>query len=116
MSSDIYGIVDCNNFYVSCERVFDPTLRNRPTAVLSNNDGCVIARSNELKAMGVPMGAPLFEWKDRFIENNVAVRSANFTLYQDMSERVFRSLHEFCQEIEIYSIDEAFLRIPITSP
>ena len=110
-SNDIYAIVDCNNFYVSCERVFDPSLKDIPVGVLSNNDGCVIARSNELKAMGVPMGAPLFEWKDRFIANKVVVKSANFALYQDMSERVFRSLQEFCQEIEIYSIDEAFLRI-----
>jgi DNA polymerase V len=110
---DIYAIVDCNNFYVSCERVFDPSLRDIPVGVLSNNDGCVIARSNELKALGVPMGAPLFEWKDKFIEYGVVVKSANFALYQDMSERVFRSLREFCEEIEIYSIDEAFLRINI---
>jgi DNA polymerase V len=108
--TDMYAIADCNNFYVSCERVFDPYLNNKPVAILSNNDGCVIARSNELKQLGVPMGAPLFEWKDIFEKNKVQLRSANFTLYQDMSQRIYNCLQEFCEQIEVYSIDEAFLR------
>jgi len=108
--TDMYAIADCNNFYVSCERVFDPKLNNRPVAILSNNDGCVIARSNELKQLGVPMGAPVFEWKDIFEQNNVQLRSANFPLYQDMSQRIYNCLQEFCEQIEVYSIDEAFMR------
>lgn len=113
MYRDIYALVDCNNFYVSCERVFDPKLNHRPVAILSNNDGCVIARSNELKELGVPMGTPAFKWKDVFEQNNVELRSANFSLYQDMSGRIYDCLQEFCEQIEVYSIDEAFLRLSL---
>lgn len=109
---DTYALVDCNNFFVSCERVFDPYLQRLPTAVLSNNDGCVVARSNEVKALGVPMGAPVFKWKDLIKQHNIQLRSANFSLYADMSRRVMLSLAEFCDQIEVYSIDEAFLRLP----
>ncbi|MCP9765175.1 Y-family DNA polymerase [Lacihabitans soyangensis] len=105
----MYGLVDCNNFYASCERVFNPALNNKPLVVLSNNDGCVIARSNEAKAMGIPMGAPAFEFEELFVKHDVKVFSANFALYGDMSSRVMDLLKGYCPEIEIYSIDEAFL-------
>jgi DNA polymerase V len=104
-----YALVDCNNFYASCERIFVPSLETRPVAVLSNNDGCVVARSIEVKALGIPMGAPLHEYQDVMEENNVAVFSSNYTLYGDMSGRVMRSLQEFTPDVEVYSIDEAFL-------
>jgi DNA polymerase V len=103
------ALVDCNNFYVSCERVFQPELRGRPVVVLSNNDGCVIARSNEAKALGIPMGAPWHLHKARFAQAGVIVRSSNYTLYGDMSSRVMRVLSRFTPDLEIYSIDEAFL-------
>lgn len=106
----MYALVDCNNFYASCERVFRPELNGKPIVVLSNNDGCVIARSNEAKALGVPMGAPAFKHKDIFIKNNIQVFSSNYALYGDMSKRVMNTLMKFCPEIEIYSIDEAFLK------
>jgi DNA polymerase V len=105
----MYGLVDCNNFYASCERVFNPALNNKPIVVLSNNDGCVIARSNEAKAVGIPMGAPAFEFEGLFLKHDVKVFSANFALYGDMSSRVMDLLKGYCPEIEIYSIDEAFL-------
>ncbi|CAN1508192.1 DinP Nucleotidyltransferase/DNA polymerase involved in DNA repair [Spirosomataceae bacterium] len=105
----MYGLVDCNNFYASCERVFNPALNNKPIVVLSNNDGCVIARSNEAKAVGIPMGAPAFEFEELFFKHDVKVFSANFALYGDMSCRVMDLLKAYCPEIEIYSIDEAFL-------
>src|SRR5690554_1299895 len=105
----MYALVDCNNFYASCERVFKPQLRNVPIVVLSNNDGCVIARSNEAKALGIPMGAPAFEYKKLFEQNNVHVFSSNYALYGDMSSRVMNMLADFTPDIEIYSIDEAFL-------
>jgi DNA polymerase V len=105
----MYGLVDCNNFYASCERVFNPALNNKPIVVLSNNDGCVIARSNEAKAVGIPMGAPAFEFEEVFQKHQVQVFSANFALYGDMSSRVMDILRTYCPEIEIYSIDEAFL-------
>ncbi len=105
----MYALVDCNNFYASCERVFNPALNNKPVVVLSNNDGCVIARSNEAKALGIPMGAPAFEYKKLFEQNNVNVFSSNYALYGDMSSRVMNMLAEFTPDIEIYSIDEAFL-------
>ncbi|MGB9912969.1 MAG: hypothetical protein ACPLRO_06330, partial [Candidatus Kapaibacteriota bacterium] len=82
------ALVDCNNFYVSCERVFNPKLENRPVVVLSNNDGCIVARSEEAKALGIPMGAPLFKYKDFLEKHNVIALSSNYTLYGDMSERV----------------------------
>ena len=103
------ALVDCNNFYVPCERVFQPELRGRPVVVLSNNDGCVIARSNEAKALGIAMGAPWHLHKDRFSAAGVIVRSSNYTLYGDMSARVMSVLSRFTPDLEIYSIDEAFL-------
>ncbi|MCX7908468.1 MAG: Y-family DNA polymerase [Ignavibacteria bacterium] len=103
------ALVDCNNFYVSCERVFNPKLENRPVVVLSNNDGCIVARSEEAKALGIPMGAPLFQYKEFLDKNNVIALSSNYTLYGDMSERVMNTLAQFTPSIEIYSIDEAFL-------
>ncbi|HIP48726.1 MAG TPA: Y-family DNA polymerase [Lutibacter sp.] len=106
----MYALVDCNNFFASCERVFRPNLNGKPVVVLSNNDGCVIARSNEAKALGIPMGAPAFKYKSLFNKNQVHVFSTNFVLYGDMSMRVMSLLAEFAPEIEIYSIDEAFLR------
>ena len=107
-----YALVDCENFYVSCERVFDPALRDVPVAVLSNNDGCIIARSEELKQAGVPMGAPLFKWKEELGELGTEVLSSNYTLYGDMSRRVHSILEEDALELERYSIDEAFLTLP----
>jgi len=100
----MYTLVDCNNFYVSCERVFDPTLRNIPVVVLSNNDGCVIARSNEAKALGVPMGTPAFE-----LPSTIKTLSSNFPLYADMSRRIQEILTDEGHAIEVYSIDECFL-------
>ncbi len=106
----MFALVDCNNFYASCERVFNPALNNRPVVVLSNNDGCVIARSNEAKALGIPMGAPAFEFKKTFEQHHIHVFSSNYALYGDMSSRVMNILSTFTPEIEIYSIDEAFLK------
>jgi len=106
----MFALVDCNNFYASCERVFRPELRGIPIVVLSNNDGCVIARSNEAKACGIPMGAAAYQFEKTFIENNIQVFSSNFALYGDMSARVMSLLTSFAPEIEVYSIDEAFLK------
>lgn len=103
------ALVDCNNFYASCERLFQPRLRQRPVVVLSNNDGCVVARSNEAKALGIPLGAPWHLIKDEFAKAGLVVRSSNYTLYGDISARVMRVLGGFSPELEIYSIDEAFL-------
>lgn len=105
----MYALLDCNNFYVSCERVFDPGLRNVPVMVLSNNDGCVIARSNEVRALGIKMGQPFFEVKDLCRRHKIRVFSSNYSLYGDMSRRVMSILEEAWPEVEIYSIDEAFL-------
>lgn len=105
----MFGLCDCNNFYASCERVFNPMLNNRPVVVLSNNDGCVIARSNEVKKLGIKMGTPFFQIKDEIKKHNIAVFSSNYTLYGDMSNRVMSLLGSFVPEIEVYSIDEAFL-------
>ncbi len=107
----MFALVDCNNFYASCERVFRPDLNGKPIVVLSNNDGCVIARSNEAKKVGIPMGAPAFQFKNIFEQNNVQVFSANFALYGDMSKRIMTILLEFSPDIEIYSIDEAFINL-----
>ena len=107
----MYGLVDCNNFYVSCERVFNPLLRCKPVVVLSNNDGCIIARSNEAKALGIPMGAPLHLYKTLIKQNKIFTYSSNYTLYGDMSSRVMSVLNYFIPNIEIYSIDEAFLNL-----
>ena len=105
----ILALVDCNSFYASCEKVFVPALANRPVVVLSNNDGCVIARSAEAKAAGIPMGKPAFECRELFKRHNVAVFSSNYTLYGDLSARVMKTLARFTPSLEVYSIDEAFL-------
>ena len=109
----IFALVDCNNFYVSCERVFDPYLAKKPIIVLSNNDGCVISRSNEAKSLGVPMGAPFYKYREIIEKNNIEVYSSNYQFYGDMSQRVMKSLGMIIpkQDIEIYSIDEAFIRL-----
>ena len=103
------ALVDCNSFYVSCERLFNPKIRRKPVVVLSNNDGCIISRSNEAKALGIKMGEPYFKAKDIIIKNKVGVFSSNYSLYGDLSRRVMRTLKRFNSDIEIYSIDEAFL-------
>lgn len=105
------ALVDCNNFYASCERLFDPKLRGKPIVVLSNNDGCVIARSNEAKALGIAMGEPWHLVKARHAKNGVIVRSSNYTLYGDISGRVVTVLRQFAPDLEVYSIDEAFLSL-----
>jgi DNA polymerase V len=105
----MYALVDCNNFYASCERVFQPKFNGKPVAILSNNDGCVISRSNEAKAVGIPMGAPAFQIKELVKEKNVQVFSSNYALYGDLSNRVMAILGQFTPNLEIYSIDEAFL-------
>lgn len=107
----MFALADCNNFYASCQRVFEPHLIGKPVVILSNNDGCVIARSNEAKALGIPMGAPAFEYKKLFEEHHVFVYSSNYALYGDMSSRVMNTLSTFSPEIEVYSIDEAFLKL-----
>jgi DNA polymerase V len=104
----MYALVDCNNFYVSCERVFNPALKG-PVVVLSNNDGCVVARSQEAKQLGIPMGAPYFQYKDLLSRHCAAVFSSNYTLYGDMSRRVMQTLKTVTPDIQVYSIDEAFL-------
>ncbi len=103
------ALVDCNNFYASCERVFNPSLEGKPVVVLSNNDGCVIARSEEAKTIGIEMGAPAFMMQEMLAQNKVHVYSSNYTLYGDLSERVHKLLETFTPLIENYSIDEAFL-------
>lgn len=105
----MYALVDCNNFYASCERAFNPDLRNKPIAILSNNDGCVISRSDEAKALKLPMGAPIFKWEGFCKANNIKVLSSNYPLYGDMSSRVMTILEQFTPDVEVYSIDEAFL-------
>jgi DNA polymerase V len=107
----MFALADCNNFYASCERVFNPSLNGRPVVVLSNNDGCIIARSNEAKALGIKMGAPAFKIAASLQANQVVVFSSNYALYGDMSRRVMSALGQFTPEIEIYSIDEAFLNL-----
>ena len=107
----MFALVDCNNFYASCERVFNPKLDKKPIVILSNNDGCVISRSNEAKALGIPMGAPAFKYDPLFKRNKVHVFSSNFPLYGDMSSRVMNILSSYTPNIEIYSIDEAFLEL-----
>lgn len=107
----MFGLMDCNNFYASCERVFNPSLNGKPVVVLSNNDGCVIARSNEAKALGIPMGAPAYQIREIVDEHGVAVFSSNYTLYGDMSSRVMSILSSLVPEIEVYSIDEAFANL-----
>ena len=105
------GLVDCNSFYASCERVFNPKLIGKPIVVLSNNDGMIVARSQEAKDAGIGMGEPLFKIKDKIIKHGVAVFSSNYALYGDMSQRVMTILEKFSPDVEIYSIDEAFLNL-----
>lgn len=107
-----YLLVDCNNFYVSCERLFRPDLEGRAVVALSNNDGCVIARSQEAKDLGIAMGAPFFEIKNLCLHRNVFVCSSNYQLYGSLSQRVMNALASFVPDIQMYSIDEAFLRLP----
>ena len=104
-----FALVDCNNFYASCERIFNPKLIGRPIVVLSNNDGCIITRSTEAKALGIKMGEPYFKAKKIIQKNNVKVFSSNYALYGDISQRVMETLSSFSPDVEIYSIDEAFL-------
>lgn len=106
---DIFALVDCNNFYASCERLFQPSIRKRPVIVLSNNDGCVIARSEEAKMLGIGMGKPVFEYQRLLLEKEVVIFSTNYTLYGDLSRRVMEVLSSMVPAVEIYSIDEAFL-------
>ena len=106
----MFALIDCNNFYASCERVFQPHLNGKPVVILSNNDGCVIARSNEAKSLGIPMGAPAFKYKEIFQKNKVQIFSSNFTLYGDISNRVMSIISRYVPDVEIYSIDEAFIK------
>ena len=106
----MFVLVDCNNFYASCERIFQPQWEGKPVVILSNNDGCVIARSNEAKALNIPMGAPAFKYKKQFKQQGVKVFSSNYPLYGDMSNRVMTILEKYTPNLEIYSIDEAFLQ------
>ena len=103
------ALIDGNNFYVSCERVFQPELEGKPVVVLSNNDGCVVARSQEVRALGVPMGAPWFKLRDLAKQHGIIAKSSNYTLYADMSQRMHAVIGQFAPEQEIYSIDETFL-------
>lgn len=105
------ALLDCNNFYASCERVFDASVKRKPIVVLSNNDGCVIARSEEAKEIGVTMGSPLFKVESLLDEHDAEIFSSNYALYGDMSGRVMNLLHNFTPEVEVYSIDEAFLSL-----
>ncbi|HEV8619967.1 MAG TPA: Y-family DNA polymerase [Nitrospiraceae bacterium] len=107
----VFALVDCNNFYASCERVFNPKLNGQPIVVLSNNDGCVVARSNEAKALGIGMGVPEFQIRPLLCAHRVQVFSSNYTLYGDMSQRVMETLEQFSPDVEVYSIDEAFLSL-----
>ena len=106
-----FALVDCNNFYASCERVFNPSLIGRPLVILSNNDGCVIARSEEAKQLGIKMGAPAFKNEAFFRQHGVAVLSSNYALYGDMSARVMAAMRPLVSAMEVYSIDEAFLAL-----
>ncbi len=107
--AQIHALVDANNFYASCERIFRPDLNNRPIVVLSNNDGCIVARSKEAKTLGIGMAEPYFKVKSLLEKHNVAVFSSNYALYGDISNRIMSILADNCKEIEQYSIDEAFL-------
>ncbi|MDP1769659.1 MAG: hypothetical protein Q8L74_12785, partial [Nitrospirota bacterium] len=107
----VFALVDCNNFYASCERLFNPKLAGQPIVVLSNNDGCVVARSNEAKALGIAMGVPEFQIRPLLQAHHVQVFSSNYRLYGDLSQRVMETLEQFSPDLEIYSIDEAFLSL-----
>jgi DNA polymerase V len=110
-----YALIDCNNFYVSCERVFAPSLNFRPVVVLSNNDGCIISRSNSIKKLNIPVGLPLFKCKDALKVHNCAIKSSNFALYDSMSTRVMSIIATEFPDIDVYSIDEAFIKIESSS-
>ena len=112
----MFALIDCNNFYVSCERLFQPALLGKPVVVLSNNDGCVIARSDEAKALGIPMGLPAFKLADLVQEHSIEVYSSNYTLYGDLSARVMTTLTQWTPDVEVYSIDEAFLQFSPLPP
>lgn len=112
----LYLICDCDNFYASCERVFNPSLKGKPIVILSNNDGCVVARSNEAKALGYKMGDPFFQVKEKLEKDGVAVFSSNYNLYGDMSRRVMMLLSQYAPDFWQYSIDEGFLKIPLNKP
>lgn len=107
----VFALVDCNNFYASCEKLFNPTLRDRPVVVLSNNDGCVVARSAEVKALGIPMGVPWFKLQQEAKRHGIVAFSSNYELYADLSNRVVEVLSHFSPAIEVYSIDESFLEL-----
>src|ERR1700729_3875254 len=111
MAGSVFALVDCNNFFVSCERLFRPELEGKPVVVLSSNDGCVVARSNESKRLGVPMGAPAFQYRQLFEQGHITRFSANFELYGDISKRITALLSTITPRIEIYSVDESFLDI-----
>jgi len=106
-----YALIDCNNFYASCEQVFDPSLLNRPVVILSNNDGCIIARSKEAKRLDIPMGSPEFKIRPLIKKHDVVIRSSNYALYGDMSRRVMETLQSCTPNLEVYSIDEAFAEL-----
>lgn len=110
-----FALIDCNNFFVSCERIFRPDLEGKPVVVLSSNDGCAVARSNEAKRLGVPMGAPAFKFRDLFRQHNIVQFSANFELYGDISKRITQVLTEVTPRIEVYSVDESFLDLSALS-
>lgn len=112
----MYALVDCNNFFVSCERAFQPELEGKPVVVLSNNDGCVVARSNESKAMGIRMGTPFFKIRYLVEQGKLTVRSSNYTLYGDLSSRVMSILAESAPRLEVYSIDEAYMDMDGVDP
>ena len=107
----MFALVDCNNFYASCERVFNPSLQQKPIVILSNNDGCIISRSDEAKELGIPMGAPIFKYRKLLNTHNVQILSSNYSLYGDMSSRVMSILKQFTPDIQVYSIDESFLKL-----
>ena len=107
----MFALIDCNNFYASCERVFNPNLQGKPIAILSNNDGCVISMSDEAKKLQLPFGAPIFKWEQFCKANNITILSSNYPLYGDMSARVMNILADFSPDVEVYSIDESFLEL-----
>src|SRR5580700_30916 len=109
MTPSLFALIDCDNFFVSCERLFRPDLQAQPIVVLSSNDGCVVSRSREAKALGIPMGAPAFQYRQLFKTQGVVEFSANFELYGDISKRIIRLLTSITPRIEAYSVDEAFL-------
>lgn len=108
MTANLFALVDCNNFYASCERMFRPDLQGKPIVVLSNNDGCVVARSSEAKQLGIKMAVPVYQVMEMIRAHNVAVFSSNYALYADISNRVMTTLEQMVPRVEVYSIDEAF--------